>query len=395
MGSALMWSAPRLPAALLIATLGCGAEEDRACGGVGTICTVAGTGDPAFDGDGRPAAETGLYWPVDVEHSPTGEAFILDWQNHRVRRVRREGATERVETIIGTDFLGDGPPGQTDRTPDGALGTTVELNHPTDAVFLPNGTLVLAAWHNHKIRTWDPATGRVHVICGSDPGSAGDEGPAARARLAQPKSVTLAPDGAVYVTDSRNQRIRRLERVTPEARITAIAGTGRIGAGGDGGPPLGADLNMQEQNENPEPGGSITVDAEGRLYLADTFNHRVRRFDLAAGTVTTVAGTGSPGASGDGGPATAASLRAPRDLEFGPGGRLYIADTDNHRVRAVDFTTGVITTVAGSGHKGFSGDGGPATTARLDRPFGIGFDTRGDLFIADTRNNRIRKVVLR
>jgi sugar lactone lactonase YvrE len=150
---------------------------------------------------------------------------------------------------------------------------------------------------------------------------------------------------------------------------------------------------MQQANENPEPGGSITVDAEGRVYLADTYNNRIRRIDFTAGTVTTIAGNGTAGYGGDGGPATAAMLNLPRDLELGPDGRLYIADTDNHRIRAVDLGTGVITTIAGNGQAGFSGDGGPATEASFARPFGVAFDRQGQMYVADTFNNRIRKVV--
>jgi sugar lactone lactonase YvrE len=150
---------------------------------------------------------------------------------------------------------------------------------------------------------------------------------------------------------------------------------------------------MQQANENPEPGGSITVDDAGRVYVADTYNNRIRRIDFTAGTVTTIAGIGVAGFSGDGGPATAAALNQPRDLELGPDGRLYIADTDNHRIRAVDLQTGLIATVAGNGQSGFSGDGGLATAATFARPFGVAFDRQGQMYVADTFNNRIRKVV--
>jgi len=150
---------------------------------------------------------------------------------------------------------------------------------------------------------------------------------------------------------------------------------------------------MQQSNENPEPGGSITVDAEGRVYLVDTYNQRIRRIDFTAGTVTTIAGNGTAGFSGDGGPATMASLNHPRDLELGPDGRLYVADTNNHRVRVIDLSTGIITTFAGNGQAGFSGDGGLATAASFSRPFGVAFDREGNLYVTDTFNNRIRKVV--
>jgi sugar lactone lactonase YvrE len=197
--------------------------------------------------------------------------------------------------------------------------------------------------------------------------------------------------GALYVVDARNLRVRRIG-TDPNATIETVAGTGVVGASGDGGSPLAATFHFQEVSDNPEPGGGIAMDGQGRLYVADSWNHRIRRIDLTADLIETVAGNGTAGFSGDGGPATAASLNYPRDVEFGPDGRLYIADTDNQRVRALDLATGVITTVAGNGGQGFFGDGAPPTGAMLNRPFGIAFDAAGSLYIADTFNNRIRKV---
>jgi hypothetical protein len=382
---------------LAVAALaGCGdpspMDGGPACDGPGTICTVAGSGLPAFDGDGRPARQTALYWPLDLEFSPTGQAYLVDWQNHRIRRIEPDGT---VRTVIGSDLPGDGPPDGGDLRPEGAPGTDVELNHPTDLQFLADGTLLVAAWHNHKIRRYDPATGRVRVICG---GAAGDNArhvPADRALLNQPKSiavVTREGQSEIYVADSRNQRLRLIDA---DGIIDTVAGSGRADFAGDGGRCGDAAFHMQEINDNPEPGGSIALDGQGRLYLADTYNDRIRRVDFASNLVTTVAGNGTRGFGGDGGPATAAALARPRDVELGPDGRLYVADTDNHRVRAIDLQTGIIETVAGSGDPGFSGDGGPAAQAALHRPFGIAFDAQGDLYVADTFNNRIRKVVRR
>jgi sugar lactone lactonase YvrE len=362
-------------------------EQPPACGGAGTICTWGGTGLAAFDGDGKQLAETSFYWPMDLEFSPDGRPYIVDWNNHRVRRVEVDG---KVRTVIGSELPGDGPPDQSDLTPAGALGIDVELNHPTDLQFLPDGSMLVAAWHNHKIRRYDPISERVWVVCGSTPGNAPPHELASRAQLNQPKSIAVDSKQNIFVTDSRNQRIRVIDT---DGIIDAVAGTGKVGFGGDGGMPLLADFYMQQANENPEPGGSITVDADGRVYLADTYNDRIRRIDLTAGTVTTIAGNGTTGFAGDGGPATAASLNRPRDLELGPDGRLYIADTDNQRIRVVDLNTGIISTVAGTGQAAFAGDGGLATAASFSRPFGIAFDREGNLYVADTFNNRIRKVV--
>jgi hypothetical protein len=357
-----------------------------ACGGPGTICNWAGTGTAAFNGDGHAPGDTTFYWPMDLEFASDGTGYVLDWNNHRVRRVQPDGT---FRTVVGSDFPGDGPPDQSDLKPEGALGTDVELNHPTDLQILPDGQVLIAAWHNHKIRRYDPISGRVWVICGSGPGYSGMHDLATRALLAQPKSIALDSKQNIFVADSRNQRIRLIS----DMLIDTVAGTGKKGFAGDGGNPNLADFYMQQVDENPEPGGSIAIDATDRIYLADTYNNRIRRIDLVAATVTTVAGDGNRGFGGDGGQATAAQLNQPRDLEFGPDGRLYIADTDNHRIRVVDLTTGVITTVAGNGQPGDSGDGAAAEAASLKRPFGIAFDRQGQLYVADTFNNRIRKVV--
>jgi DNA-binding beta-propeller fold protein YncE len=365
------------------------------------ICTWAGNGEPAFNGDGLARLSTALYWPMDLDFAPGGgPAYLLDWQNHRLRRVTADGL---VETVMGSDLPGDGPPDQSDMKPEGAPGVAVELNHPTDVTFSPiDGAVVVAAWHNHKIRRLDPQTGRVNVLVGAGPGKTGDGADAKAALLNQPKAVALDAAGNMFIADSRNHRIRRIDRDT--GIITTIAGNGMAGFAGDGGAPLAASFHMQFElcttapdgkvtcsNENPQPGGGITLDDLGNLYVADTYNNRVRKIDLAAGVVSTVAGTGAPDFSGDGGPAVAATLRFPRDLEI-RAGRLYVADTENHRVRAIDLATGIITTIAGNGQPTFAGDGGPAAQASLNLPFGIALDSEGALYVADTFNNRIRRI---
>jgi DNA-binding beta-propeller fold protein YncE len=375
-----------LPVLALAPAPGC-FQDTGPCEASQFICPYAGNGEPAFNGDGHPLLQSSLYWPVDLDFASDGRAYLLDWQNHRVRRVNEDG---RLETVMGNDLVGDGPPDASDLVSPGALGTRVELNHPTDLTFLPGGQVVVAAWHNHKVRALDPATGMVMVLAGSGPGKTGDGGPAQQALLAQPKSVVADAGGNIYVTDSRNQRIRRIDG--PTGIIATIAGSGKEGFAGDGGRPLDASFRLQQPNENPEPGGNITLDAAGLIYVADTYNNRIRLIDLAAGQVTTVAGDGTAGFGGDGGPATAASLNHPRDVELGPDGRLFIADTDNHRVRAVDLRAGIIETVAGDGRAADDGDRGPARKAGLHRPFGIAFDAAGALYVADTFNHRIRRI---
>jgi sugar lactone lactonase YvrE len=186
--------------------------------------------------------------------------------------------------------------------------------------------------------------------------------------------------GNVYIVDTYNNRIRRVDA---HGVITTIGGTGSAGYGGDGGPATNARFN------NPH---GIASDPAGNVYVADPPNQRIRRIDANSGIVTTVAGSGAGGFGGDGGPATAARLNYPKGVEIAPDGSLYIADNNNHRVRRVDLATGIITTVAGTGTAGFSGDGGPATAARLDEPRNIAFDSAGRLYIVDQNNGRIRRV---
>ncbi len=353
----------------------------------GSICTWAGTGDAGWDGDGQPLLESKFYWPVDLTITPSGHVYILDWNNHRVRHVT---AQSTFETVIGTDFVGDGPPDFSDQVSPGAPGTTVNLNHPTHLVPLPDGTLLLTAWHNHKLRTYDPTTGLVFVISGAGAGFGGDGGPATDALLNQSSQTVVGPDGSLYILDQRNQRVRR---IAPDGTMSTVVGTGDAGFAGDGGPPLSAQMQMPS-GSNPPPGGAVAFDDEGRLYISDALNHRIRRVDFQLDLIETIAGNGLAGFSGDGGPAVAASLYNPRDIVFGPDNRLYVADELNHRVRAIDLTTGTITTVAGNGVAAFIGDGGPATTSSLYRPAGLEFDAEGHLYIADTYNHRIRRVTL-
>ena len=354
----------------------------------GVICTWAGNGDPAFYGDGLDRREAMLYWPTDLSFAPDGRAYVLDWQNHRVRRVNQDG---KFETVIGSGDVGDGPDTGDERTPPGVPGTDCALNHPTDVAFAPDGTVLLAAWHNHKVRRLDPATGMIDIVAGKGPGFTGDGMQALGALMNQPKAVVFShTTGAAYVADTRNFRVRRIDTT---GVIDTVVGGAMAGFAGDGGPPLSALLAFQKPNDNPEPGGGLTIDAQDRLYIVDTENQRIRRVDFAANVIETVAGNGTAGFSGDGGPATDASLNYPRDAAIGGDGRLYIADTDNHRIRAVDLTSGTIITYAGNGEATFGGDGGLPDMASLKRPWGIGFDPTGNLYIADTFNNRIRKVM--
>jgi NHL repeat len=360
---------------------------------VNPITTWAGVGGRAgFNGDGLPLSESWMSYPCDLEFTSTG-CYVLDWNSHRVRRVT---AQNTFETVVGTNFLGDGDPALNDRFFPGVPGTTIYLNHPTDVDELPDGRILVSSWHNHKLRILDPTTGLVYVSCGAGAGFFGDGGPAENALLNQPSEAIVAPDGTITILDQRNQRIRR---IAPDGTINTIVGSGCWGPNcegayeGDGGPPLSARLNFPT-GSNPSVGGGIALDSRSRLYIADTNNHRVRRVDFGLNVIETVAGNGTGGFAGDGGSAVDAMLNYPRDIEIGPDGNLYIVDLGNHRIRMVDLTTGIISTLVGDGVPRYAGDGGSATKASLYYPEGIAFDSAGDLYIADVYNHVICEVDL-
>ena len=217
-------------------------------------------------------------------------------------------------------------------------------------------------------------------------GYTGDGGPATAATLA-PAHVALDAAGNLYIADPLHLRVRRVDAAT--GLITTVAGTGAEGYTGDGGPATAATLGIGW--DDADVFISVALDAAGNLYIADPGNHVVRRVDAATGSITTVAGTGAEGYSGDGGPATAATL-IPAHVALDAAGNLYIADPFHLRVRRVDAATGLITTVAGTGAEGYAGDGGPATDAALAYPTDVALDAAGNLYIADPGNLRVRRV---
>jgi len=362
---------------------GPGPTPTPACvAGPGVICTVAGTGIAGDGVDDQAAIDTRLYLPQDVSIGPDGRLYIVDWNNHRIR-VRQDDGTLHIVAGIGElGPMSDDP-------------STGRLNHPTQVTFDAAGNLVIAAWHNSRIKTMDPATGDLIDVCGTGArGFAGDGGPAAAAVLNLPVAVVFNTAGDMFISDQANDRIRKVDAVTQT--ISTIAGVGpcldasACPALGDGGPATGAFISLP-QGQSALPAGRIDIDTVGNLYIADTLNSRVRKIDAASGMITTIAGNGQVGATGDGGPATDATLNGLADVAVGPDG-IYIADTGNDCVRLIR-DDGTIATVAGScGTGGFAGDGGPATGALLDRPGGVALDSAGNLFIADTHNQRVRVV---
>ena len=204
--------------------------------------------------------------------------------------------------------------------------------------------------------------------------------PAGSVAILHPLGMTYDSQANLFFAESGNHVIRRLD---PAGNLSTVAGTGTQGFSGDGGPAIKAQLDAPS---------AVVLDSAGNLFIADTHNHRIRRIDAATYVITTIAGTGIAGFSGDGGPATMAALASPLGLAIGPANLLYLADSRNHRVRSIDLQTGVITTVAGGATQGFSGDGNAAINARLDTPSGLAIDSNRNVFVADTENHRVRRI---
>ena len=349
----------------------------------GSICLYAGTGQAGWQPEPMPILESWLYFPMDVEVRDGKPPIVVDWNNNTIRQVTDDGM---FANAIGSGFAGDGPGDASDRTEAGSQGIQTALNHPTDASWMSNGELLMPVWHNHKMRTWNPDTGIVHVIAGDVIGFAGDGGPAVDALLSMPHNSLADEDGTIYLVDQRNERIRV---ITTDGMINTIAGDGIQGYVGDGGLASSAEFNLPT-GATPAPAGALALE-NNILYMSDTSNHRIRAIDLETGIISCLAGNGIAGYTGDGGPAIDAEINNPVDIEV-QDGILYIADTYNSAIRTVDLETGIISTFAGTGESGWTGDGGNALEAELHFPHGIGIADDGRLFIADTFNHVIRVV---
>jgi len=333
----------------------------------GIITTAAGNGTPGYSGDGGPAPKAQLNWPRDMAVGEDGSLYIADTNNHCIRKVSPEGT---ISTVVGTGTSG--------YSGDRGRAASAQLNRPRDVEAGADGSLYIADTDNHCVRKVTP-DGVIHTLAGlGASGYRGDGGPATSAQLAWPQDVAVGADGCLYIADVGNHRIRK---VALDGTIRTVAGTGVWGYGGDGGPATRAQL--------ARPRG-VFVDADGSVFVGDTENHRIRKV-TPEGTITTVAGNGSEGYSGDGDLAIRAQLAWPRGVVMDAEGSLFIADCGNSVIRKVA-PDGTIGTVAGTGTEGYSGDGGPATRAELADPHGIVLGADGSLYIGEPRNHCIRKV---
>jgi len=377
-----------LPAMLGCSSPGAATKTSYLSCDPGAICTIAGTGIAGDGQDDIPAKATRLYLPQDMTVGPDGNLYVVDWNNHRVRALDADTGTMHI--VAGIGELG----------PNVDDPSTDRLNHPTNVTFDPMGppnVMIIAAWHNSRIMTVDLETSAIVDMCGTGKrGFGGNGGPASAAILDLPVAVVYDAGGNLLIADQANNMVRKVDRATDV--ISTIAGVGHCADAtnpapcvlNDGGPATAAGFHFPG-GQAATPGGRIALGADGSIYVADTENFRLRRVD-PAGLASTVAGTGTWGFAGDGGPALAAQLGRLSDVAVAPDGRIFIADTDNDCVRVIT-TDGNIATFAGQcGTAGFMGDGGPATAALLDRPFGVEVAPDGRVFIADTHNQRIRVV---
>lgn len=370
----------------------------------GIINTIAGTGR-SFAGDGGPATKAAIDNTYNFSFiDPTGNFYLTDTYNDRIRKVDPLGV---ITTIAGDGFntcgveAGIGDDSCHGRfAGDGGPAITASLNRPSGMARDHAGNIYIADRDNNRIRKIDPS-GIMTTVAGNGQNDAnglclppspgiGDGGPATSGCLGGPLSVAVDRAGNLYIADAVNARIRKVDTA---GIITTYAGNGERGTSGDGGPATDAALDYIT---------GVALDRTGNLYIATFFQNRVRKVDAALsedGThhISTVAGTGTCGFSGDGSPATSAELCIPEGVVVAADGNLYIADTDNERVRKVD-TSGIITSVAGGSDPGtyyYGGDGGPATKAGFYFPTGVVVSASGDLYISDSLNRRIRKVRMR
>jgi secreted PhoX family phosphatase len=388
----------------------------------GDVYTVAGNGTYGYAGDGGPAAAAEFGTPGAVSVDGDGDLVIADTGNDRVRVVAAKTGRFYGQQLTAGDVYTVAGNGQYAYCGDGGAASRAEFDSPGSLALDRAGNVLIADTGNSVIRVKAASTGsfygqamvvgHVYTIAGNGtPGYAGDGGPATEAEFYQPFGVAVDAAGNVLIVDAGNNRIRVLAATTgtfygqamTAGDIYTIAGNGIGAFSGDGGPATKAEIN--------DPFG-VALDAAGNVLIADQGNNRIRVLAattgtfygqaMTAGDIYTVAGTGTRGNTGDGGPATSAELNAPYGVTTDSAGNLVIADTVNYEIRVVAATTGTfygqamtagdIYTVAGTGTQGFAGDGGPATQAMFDSPEGVAVDSAGNLVIADTLNSRIRVV---
>lgn len=278
-----------------------------------------------------------------------------------------------------TTIAGDGFPGYSG---DGTAAVSATMNGPRNVAVDDTGNIYIADSLNYVIREVVASSGVITTVAGNGvPGYSGDNAAAASGSLSHPKGVAVDPSGNIYIADTGNDVIRKVTATT--GIITTVAGDGRAGYQGDGGAAVAARLNSPHD---------VALDSSGNLFIADSGNSVIREVSTSSGVIITAAGNGIDGYSGDNGAASLTMLNNPRGIVADASGDIYIADTFKNVVRKVAASTGVIMTVAGHGTLGYSGDGGPATSAALNTPYDVALDSSGNIYVADTNNDVVREV---
>ncbi len=336
-------------------------------GQTNVIRTIAGNGTSGFSGDGAAATAARMYnvWGIAIDDR--GNLYLADFYNERIRKIDTNGI---INTIAGN--------GRTGFSGDSSAATAASFNYPYGLALDQRGNIYIADYYNNRIRKIDTG-GMITTIVGMGSGAYGGDGHAAsNASLNGPTGIAIDSSGNIYIADYLNSRVRKVDA---SGIITTIAGNGTLGFSGDGG--AATDANLQ----NPI---DVAVDRSGNIYIADQGNYRVRKVNTS-GLISTIAGNGTSSSTGDGGPATDAGVFSPYGLALDDSGNLYIAEYYRNHIRKV-WRSGMISTEVGTGDYGFSGDGGPATDARVNYPARIAVSRAGILYISDGYNYRIRKV---